>query len=69
MPALANIGSLLLLIVLIYSILGMYLFADIKLNGALSVDANFQSIGGSFILLIQISTGENWPDIMAAVSR
>ena len=45
------------------------MFADIKLNGALSVDANFQSIGGSFILLIQISTGENWPDIMAAVSR
>jgi len=37
----ANIGSLLILFVFIYSILGVYMFADIKLNGELNDNANF----------------------------
>jgi hypothetical protein len=41
LPALVNIGSLLVLINLIYSILGVYLFADIKLNNELNEHANF----------------------------
>ena len=36
LPALANIGSLLLLIIFIYSIMGMYLFADVKLGGLIN---------------------------------
>ena len=36
LPALANIGSLLLLIIFIYSIMGMYLFADVKLGGMIN---------------------------------
>jgi hypothetical protein len=32
-PAMANIGSLLLLLNLIYSVLGVYLFAEVKFNG------------------------------------
>ena len=36
LPSMINIGSLLLLIIIVYSILGMYLFADIKPNGVLS---------------------------------
>ncbi len=35
LPAMANIGSLLLLIILIYAILGVYLFAEVMLNGRL----------------------------------
>jgi len=39
LPAMVNIGSLLLLIVMIYAILGMYLFAEVKLNGLLMGNA------------------------------
>ena len=35
LPAMANIGSLLILIILIYAILGVYLFAEVKPNGAI----------------------------------
>lgn len=58
LPALVNIGSLLVLINVIYSILGVYLFADIKLNDELDEHANFQSIGIAFLTLIRITTGE-----------
>jgi len=57
LPALANIGSLLLLFIFIYAILGMYLFADIMLNGDLDVHANFQNVSIAFLTLMRISTG------------
>lgn len=41
LPALVNIGSLILLIVFIYSVLAVYLFAQVKLNGELDAHANF----------------------------
>lgn len=40
LPAMVNIGSLLLLIILIYSILGVYMFADIKLEGGVIDDGH-----------------------------
>eukprot|EP00347_Sterkiella_histriomuscorum_P008485 403344914 len=64
LPALANIGSLLLLIIFIYSILGMYLFADVKLGGLINNDANFQNMGNSIQALFRISTGGDWPKLM-----
>jgi len=41
LPSLANIGGLLLLIVYMYSILGVYLFGNIKLQGNFNHQANF----------------------------
>lgn len=60
LPAMVNIGSLLLLIVLIYSILGVYMFAEIKMDGGLIDDnhSNFQSVGAAFVTMIRILTGE-----------
>jgi hypothetical protein len=69
LPAMANLGSLLLLIILIYSIMGVYLFAEVKINGALNEHANFQTIGRAFITLVRVITGENWPLLMEALSR
>jgi hypothetical protein len=71
LPAMVNIGSLLLLIILIYSILGLYMFADIKLDGGVIDDdhSNFQSVGSSFVTLIRILTGEHWPKLMEALSQ
>ena len=71
LPAMLNIGSLLLLIILIYSILGVYMFADIKLdNGYIDNNhSNFQSVGAAFVTLIRILTGESWPRLMEALSQ
>ena len=40
-PALANVGGLLFLLVYLYSILGVFLFSKIKLQSAMSIHANF----------------------------
>ncbi len=70
LPAIANIGSLLLLITLIYSILGVYMFAEMKLDGALTDEnhSHFQSVGSAFVTMIRILTGESWPRLMEALS-
>lgn len=68
LPAMVNIGGLLFLIILIYSVLGMYLFADVKLNGGLTDNTNFQTIGSSFVTLIRTLSGEDWPNLMEALS-
>ena len=68
-PSLVNIGSLLLLVIFIYSVLGVYLFAEVKHNGELNYHANFTSIGAAFLTLIRAMTGEKWPMIMNALSR
>lgn len=41
LPALTNIGGLLLLFLYIYSVLGVFLFADVKLQSDLDIHANF----------------------------
>lgn len=64
----ANIGSLLLLIILIYAILGVYLFADIKQTGAMTENAHFKTIQAAFITLVRVLTGEEWPKILEALS-
>ena len=66
LPAMANVGSLLLLFVFIYAILGVYLFAEVKENGLLTQTASFQTLGKAILTLIRISTGEDWPLLMHA---
>jgi len=41
LTGLVNIGSLILLIIFMYSVLGVYLFAPVMLNGNLNEQANF----------------------------
>lgn len=40
-PALTNIGGLLLLFLYMFSVLGVFLFADVKLQSSLDIHANF----------------------------
>jgi voltage-gated sodium channel len=68
-PAMVNIGGLLTLINIVFSILGMYLFAEVMPNGELNDYTNFRTFGASFLTLIRIITGEKWPLLMEAVSR
>ena len=68
-PALTNVGGLLLLFLYIYSILGVYLFSTIKLQDDLSVHANFQTFGNAFMTMVRSSTGEAWNSIMLDAAR
>jgi Ion transport protein len=68
LPSVINIGSLLLLIILIYAILGVNFFGDVKFSGELNVKSNFQTLETSYITMIRITSGENWPLLMEALS-
>jgi hypothetical protein len=64
-----NIGSLLFLFLFMFVILAMNLFATIKLQTYLNEDVNFQSFGVAFLSLFRASTGEDWTNLMADLSR
>jgi len=64
LPQILNLGSLLLLAIYIYTILGVQLFAKIKLQGALNNYTNFQEFWKAFMMLIRCSTGEAWNELM-----
>lgn len=63
-PALANVGGLLLLLLYMYSVLGVFIFAATKLNNALTEHANYQNFGSAFLALVRISTGEAWNELL-----
>lgn len=69
LPALINVGSLLFLFLYIYAVLGMNLFASVKLQSNLNERANFQSFGLSLLTLFRASTGENWNYLMNEAAR
>lgn len=67
LPALANVGCLLLLFLYIYSILGMNLFSTIKHSYELDSYANFENVPNAMLTLVRISTGENWHNILLGI--
>lgn len=68
LPALFNIGTLLFLVLFIYSIIGMSLFSRVKKEGSLDDIINFETFGRSMLLLFRLSTGSGWNDIMEALT-
>ncbi|CDW83245.1 voltage-gated ion channel superfamily [Stylonychia lemnae] len=68
-PALANVGALMFLLLFIFSILGVQTFALIKLQDSLNYHANFQNFGMAFLTLIRLQTGEGWNNIMEDTLR
>ena len=69
LPALANVGGLLLLLLYIYSVLGTFLFAEVMIDSPLHDNLNFKNFITSFLTLIRISTGEAWHEVMYACTR
>ena len=66
---LANIGSLLLLILYVYAIAGVILFGQVMRNGRLDDTLNFETFTGSILALFVISTTDAWTDIGTACLR
>ena len=65
LPAILNVLSLLLLIFFIYSILGVFLFFNVKKGKILGDSYNFNNFHSAMNVLWRISTGEDYPTIMA----
>jgi hypothetical protein len=64
LPSIANIGTLLFLLLFIYAVVGMQLFSFIPQNEDLSEQASFRSFSSALLLLLRFSTGENWNGFM-----
>ena len=65
LPAILNVLSLLLLIFFIYSILGVFLFFNVKKGKIIGDSYNFSNFHSAMNVLWRISTGEDYPTIMA----
>ena len=48
-PALLNIGTLLFLVIFIFSIVGMNLFGEVAFNGAINDYSNFRNFGSAMV--------------------
>ena len=64
LPQIMNIMSLVFLLLFIYSILGMNLFATVMYQDYYNDRANFRTFEDSMLLLYRCMTGENWNAIM-----
>jgi hypothetical protein len=64
LPALQNVGLLLGLVMYIYAIAGMLMFADVPYGECLNRHANFRGFWISLLTLFRCSTGESWNCIM-----
>jgi len=64
LPKLVNVVGILLLFLVLFSILGVQLFATTKLSETLNDHGNFQNFWRAFTTLFRASTGEAWNEIM-----
>jgi len=69
LPSLTNVGGLLAIILFMYSVLGVQLFALYELNSDLNEHAHFQGFWMSMLTLFRFSTGENWNGMMHSMSE
>ena len=59
---------LILLVVYLFAIIGVTTFGDIKLNGPMHSYLNFQTLPKAYLSLYRVLTGENWNDLLEAIS-
>ena len=64
LPRMMNVFLLLLLVYFIYAILGCFSFHEIKSGDVIDDYTNFHNFGMAMIVLIRVSTGEDWNKIM-----
>jgi voltage-gated sodium channel type IV alpha len=67
--SLVNVGSLLFLIIYVYAVIGISLFANTKMSADQDERVNFQNLTNAFLTLIQIATGENWDVLLNQNNR
>ena len=68
-PAIANVAALWLLVIFIYTVIGVSLYGDMDVHapyrfGLYNEYANFATFGTGIVTLFRMSTGESWNGIM-----
>ncbi|PNH08114.1 Voltage-dependent L-type calcium channel subunit alpha-1C [Tetrabaena socialis] len=66
LPALANVGGVLLLFFFIFAVIGMNLFGGMKYGDYINRHANFDNFPNAMLVLMRMITGESWSGIMQA---
>lgn len=69
LPSMANVFALLTLVFFIYAITGCYLFAGYATTSYISDWFNFNNFGFAMMLLLKLSTGEDWNFFMFDYAR
>ena len=64
LPALSDIGLLLLLLLFIYACVGMELFGSVRLGTSLTEFSNFRNFLKALLTLYQLGTGDDWNGVM-----
>lgn len=64
LPSLLNVFSLLMLIFFIFAVLGVFIFGNITEGDVIDDYTNFKNFGFGMMILLRISTGEDWNRIM-----
>ena len=66
-----NVGGIMLLIVYIYAVIGLNIFSTVKPDNSTLENKflGFTQFYISFLTLIRSATGENWNELMMALSR
>ncbi|XP_077966258.1 sodium channel protein type 3 subunit alpha-like isoform X1 [Styela clava] len=67
LPALFNIALLLILVMFIYSILGMSQFAYVQRGGIIDDIFNFETFANSFLCLFMITTSAGWAGLLSPI--
>jgi hypothetical protein len=68
LPNVANIGSLIMLLLFIFSVIGMSMFSHVIHQTQLNENMNFSNFSMSIMILIRCATGENWNIIMTELT-
>jgi hypothetical protein len=66
---LANVGVVMVLFLVLFSILGVNLFSTVKPGDTLNQHGNFRHFPNAFVTLFRASTGEAWNEIMHDLSK
>ncbi len=69
LPALGNIGGLLLLIFFIFAVVGVNVFAKVQWGDGINAHANFTNFFMAFLVLCRCCTGEAWNVLMMELSQ
>ena len=64
-----NVGALLILFLFLFSVLGVSLFAEVKLQDTMDRHANFENFCRAILTLLRVATGEGWVGIMQDAAR
>jgi hypothetical protein len=73
LPKLLNVAVILFLLLFLFSILGVQMFAKVKndedFDGSIGIHGNFHDTGRAFMLLVRSMTGEGWNELMHSLSK